>query len=160
MGNVSTAPYSGSIEVVAGPHRLTIAEPGCAPRDLEINVAEGTEPVPINTTGPCLPPGTITSATPVDPGTGAEGELAYQQETNTPAWIVTGVGIALAVAGGVFVGTHVAAANRRDDLIAEDPNRFDARPARARRASTAGTADHRRAASRTLAGKSDHTIAC
>jgi hypothetical protein len=134
---VASAPYAGELELVAGSHRLTIQEPGCEARHLDITVPEGISALPINTIGPCLPPGSIPPvASAGDPramggGGGADPQqLVYRQETNTPAWIVTGVSIALAVAGSVFVGTHVAAANKRDDLIAEDPNRFDARPVR------------------------------
>ena len=135
---VASAPYAGELELIAGAHTLTIQEPGCAPRELRIDVPEGATALPINTIGPCLPvpPRSIPPvASAGDPNLiqeqGADPQqLVYQQETNTPAWIVTGVSAALAIAGGVFVGTHVAAANRRDELIAEDPNRFDARPVR------------------------------
>lgn len=60
-----------------------------------------------------------------------EGQtVVYQRPDHTYAWIATGVGAALVVAGGVFIGTSVSAANRRDDLIEEQPDRFDARPVR------------------------------
>ncbi len=129
---VATAPYTGEIALVAGPHRITIQEPGCAPRDLDITVPEGEQALPINTVGPCLPPGTVAVAPPPPPPPGLDPnqQLVYQQQSNTPAWIVTGVAGALVIAGGVFIGTHVAAAKRRDKLIEEDPNRFDARPVR------------------------------
>jgi hypothetical protein len=130
---VANAPYAGELELVAGAHRLTIQEPGCEPRYLDITVPEGTTALPINTIGPCLPPGSIPPvAAAGDPSLVSDPQqLIYTQDTtNTPAWVVVGVSAALAVAGGIFVGTHVAAANKRDNLIEEDPNRFDARPIR------------------------------
>jgi hypothetical protein len=122
---VATAPYAGEIELVAGEHRITIEEPGCAPRHLDIEVQKSDVALPINTIGPCLPPGTAAAPPPPPPAA-----IVYVEETNTGAWIATGVGAALAAAGGVFIGTYVEAASRRNGLIDEEPDRFDARPVR------------------------------
>ena len=124
---VASAPYAGEIELPMGLHRITVQEPGCAPRHFDVEV-QTDKTLPINTVGPCLPPGTVTEADPnqEDPNQG----IVYSRTDHTGAWVVVGVGAALAVAGGVFIGTHVAAAKKRDRLIEEEPDRFDARPVR------------------------------
>ena len=135
---VASAPYAGELELVAGRHRLTIAEPGCEARNLDITVAEGATAIPINTIGPCLPPGSTPPAPPIastgDPNLlqpNDPQQLVYVvQETNTAAWVVTGVSIALAVAGGGFVGGYFAAAGKRNQLIEDNPDLFDARMVR------------------------------
>lgn len=85
--------------------------------------ATGTASVAGHFPGQELPPPDATR----DPATQA---IVYQRPDHTVAWIVTGVGAALAVTGAAFVGTYFSAANRRDDLIEEQPDRFDARPVR------------------------------
>jgi hypothetical protein len=127
---VANAPFAGELEVLVGRHRLTIQEPGCAPRDLDITVPEGETALPINTIGPCLPPSAVPKNNIATVGDPNQTLVYTQTESNTAAWVVVGVSAALAVAGGVFIGTHVAAANKRDKLIEEDPERFDARPVR------------------------------